>query len=114
MTVLGISASGRRKGITHEVVQAVLEATGQPYECVSLAGLRINGCQGCTRCAADNRCRVEDDWLAIGEKMQANEFLFQNRHTTSAVAPGITARTPEAPRPPLPRRCWEPRLWLWP
>jgi len=75
MTVLGISGSGRKKGITSEAVQAVLEASGQPYEYVSLAGLRLNGCQGCTRCAADNRCKVEDDWLAIGERMLAAEAI---------------------------------------
>jgi multimeric flavodoxin WrbA len=59
--ILGISASGRENGITSEVVEAVLEATGEAYEYVSLAGLQIGGCRGCTRCAADNRCKVNDD-----------------------------------------------------
>jgi multimeric flavodoxin WrbA len=75
MTVLGISASGREHGITSEAVQAVLQATGERFDYVSLAGLQINGCRGCTRCAADNRCKVEDDWPAIGEKMLAAEAI---------------------------------------
>jgi multimeric flavodoxin WrbA len=75
MSVLGISASGRANGITGEAVKAVLEATGEPYEYVSLSGLRIGGCIGCTQCAADNRCQVKDDWNEIGEKMLAAEAI---------------------------------------
>jgi multimeric flavodoxin WrbA len=75
MRILGISASGREEGITSEAVKAVLEATGEPCEYVSLAGLRIGGCRGCTCCAADNRCVVEDDWPAIGNKMLAAEAI---------------------------------------
>lgn len=75
MAVLGISASGRVSGITSEIVRSVLEATGEEHEFVSLSGLQITGCQGCTRCAADNRCKVADDWPAIGEKMLAAEAI---------------------------------------
>jgi multimeric flavodoxin WrbA len=75
MTILGISASGREDGITAEAVKAVLEATGEPYQYVSLASLQVGGCRGCTRCATDNRCRVEDDWLPIGDQMLEAEAL---------------------------------------
>jgi len=75
MSILGISASGRVNGITSEAVKAVLEATGEAYEYVSLAGLRIGGCIGCTQCASDNRCKVGDDWIGIGEKMLAAEAI---------------------------------------
>ncbi|MHB1126085.1 MAG: hypothetical protein ACYC2T_03875, partial [Bacillota bacterium] len=61
--ILGISASGRKEGITSKTVKAILEATNVEYEYVSLAGKKINGCIGCTKCAADNRCKVKDDWL---------------------------------------------------
>jgi len=73
--MLGISASGRKNGITSEAVRAVLEASGQPYKYVSLAGLQINGCRGCTACAGDNRCVVQDDWPAIGEQMVAADAI---------------------------------------
>lgn len=75
MTILGISASGRKEGVTADVVRAVLEASGQPYDYVSLAGLAINGCRGCTACAGDNQCVQQDDWLAIGEKMVAADAI---------------------------------------
>lgn len=75
MTVLGISASGRPDGITSEAVKAVLEATRQEYDYLSLADLQINGCRGCVRCGPDNRCKMDDDWLAVGEKMLAADAI---------------------------------------
>ena len=75
MTILGISASARENSITAETVLAVLKATGEQYEFLSLATLDIRGCDGCTRCAVDNRCKLEDDWLLIGEKMLAAEAV---------------------------------------
>ena len=55
LTILRISASERKQGITGKAVRAVLEATGQPHEYVSLSGLKIYGCRNCTVCAGDNQ-----------------------------------------------------------
>ena len=75
--ILGISASGRKDGVTAEAVRAILEETGLPYKYVSLAGKRISGCHGCVRCASDNICRVKDDWNEIGEEMKiADAIVF--------------------------------------
>ncbi|MDF2501348.1 MAG: NADPH-dependent reductase [Anaerosporomusa subterranea] len=75
--ILGISASGRNDGVTSETVKAVLKASELEYEYISLAGKQINGCIGCTACAADNTCKVQDDWNEIGEKMrEADAIVF--------------------------------------
>jgi len=75
--ILGISASGRKDGITSKTVKAILEASNGEYEYISLAGKKINGCIGCVKCAADNRCHVQDDWNEIGEKMlKADAIVF--------------------------------------
>ncbi|MCQ2027243.1 flavodoxin family protein, partial [Clostridium butyricum] len=75
--ILGISASGRKDGVTSKIVKAILEAAGPENEYISLAGKRINGCIGCTLCASDNKCKVQDDWNAIGEKMlEADAIVF--------------------------------------
>lgn len=75
--ILGISASGRNNSVTSDTVKAVLKASGLDYEYVSLAGKWINGCIGCTACAADNICKVQDDWNDIGEKMRkADAIVF--------------------------------------
>ncbi|MDR3600370.1 MAG: flavodoxin family protein [Desulfosporosinus sp.] len=73
--ILGISASGRKDGVTGEAVKAILEATGLPYEYVSLAGKKVGGCIGCTLCASDNTCKVRDDWNEIGEKMRTADAI---------------------------------------
>jgi multimeric flavodoxin WrbA len=47
------------------------------YEYISLAGKKIGGCLACTRCAADNRCKLEDDWNGIAEKLlKADAIVF--------------------------------------
>ncbi|HZK84605.1 MAG TPA: flavodoxin family protein [Desulfosporosinus sp.] len=75
--ILGISASGRKDGVTSEAVKAILVATGLEYEYISLAGKKINGCIGCTRCATDNICKVKDDWNEIGSKLiKADAIVF--------------------------------------
>ena len=56
--ILGISASGRSDGVASEAVLAVLKASGEEYEYVSLADKQINGCTGCPACAAGNVCKV--------------------------------------------------------
>ena len=75
MTILGISASGRTKSVTGDAVKAVLAATGEPFQFVSLAEKQIGGCRGCVACAADNRCKAADDWPALGELMLAADAI---------------------------------------
>ena len=75
--ILGINASGRPNGVTADAVKAVLSATNLPSEYISLAGKRFTGCIGCTLCAADNVCKVNDDWLNIGDAMlRADAIVF--------------------------------------
>lgn len=75
--ILGISASGRKDGITSKTVKEILAASELPYEYISLAGKKINGCSGLTGCAKNNRCVPQDDWNAIGELMlQADAIVF--------------------------------------
>mgnify|MGYP006272585705 CR=1 FL=1 len=55
----------------------MLKKTGKEYEYISLSGKKINGCIGCTRCAEDSFCKVEDDWQEIGRKMvEAEAIIF--------------------------------------
>ena len=73
--ILGISASGRKNGVTSDAVEAVLKASGLEYEFVSLSGKKIGGCIGCVQCASDNTCKVKDDWTAIAGKMLKAEAI---------------------------------------
>jgi multimeric flavodoxin WrbA len=73
--ILGISASGRENRITSQTVKAILEATGMEYEFITLAGKCIKGCIGCTQCAADNICKLQDDWNKVGEAMIKSDVI---------------------------------------
>ncbi len=75
--ILGISASGRKDGVTSEAVKAVLESSGVEYEYISLSGKKISGCIGCVRCGVDNVCKQKDDWNEIGSKLlKADAIVF--------------------------------------
>jgi len=54
----------------------IADGCGEPFEVISLAGKRINGCIGCALCASDNICRINDDWNAIGEKMKKADVII--------------------------------------
>lgn len=69
MKILGISGSPRKNQITEKAVRAVLEATGIEYEFISLHGKNIGACKCCLQCTKDNRCKVDDDYLPIMEKI---------------------------------------------
>lgn len=72
--ILGIGA-GRPGSITERTVRAILEETGLESEFVSLSDKTIGGCTECLACAADNRCKLADDFLPISEKLLAAEAL---------------------------------------
>ncbi len=75
--ILGISASGREKGMTAQAVKYVLENSGEEYEYISLSRLVINGCRGCTLCAKENRCVMKDDWIDVQNALlKADAIVF--------------------------------------
>lgn len=85
--ILGIGASGRQetrdesgrllKGANEHMLKYVLEKTGEEYECISLAGKKISGCQACLACAKDNVCIIDDDWALVRDKMyEADAVVF--------------------------------------
>ena len=83
--ILGIGASGRAGRVTESAVRTVLEAAAESAgstaadtpRFISLSGRTIGGCQGCLRCAGDNRCRVDDDWGEVANAMlEADAIVF--------------------------------------
>lgn len=83
--ILGVNASGRNierdergvllKGVTEELVNFILNNSGEPSEYISLSGKTILGCQGCLKCASDNICKTDDDWGAVRDKIFDAEAL---------------------------------------
>lgn len=75
--ILGISGSGRVNGITSKVIKKILENCNEETEFISLSGKKIGGCLGCTACAKDNLCIIQDDFNEIADKMlKADKIIF--------------------------------------
>jgi len=67
--ILGISGSARRNGITSHAVKEILSKVNDETAYISLSGKKISGCISCLGCIDDNRCVVQDDFLAIADQM---------------------------------------------
>lgn len=77
MKAIGISSSGRKDAYSKIIVKDILEESGIDYEMIHLAGLNINGCLGCLKCAGDNRCVQKDDFQAVVDKIvDADALVF--------------------------------------
>lgn len=74
--ILAISGSGRKNKMIHQAIKEIVKNIEDDVEIISLAGKRINGCIGCTLCAKDNQCKVKDDWLDIGKKMEKADIII--------------------------------------
>ena len=68
--LIGISGSPIKNSNTDRLVQAVLKSSGLQYEFVKLCKVNIKPCIACLGCAADNICKVEDDFPELAEKLK--------------------------------------------
>ena len=78
--VLGISTSPRLKGNSDLLLREALagaEAAGAQVEYLRIADLNIAPCVECNSCYATGRCRVQDDYQQVLEKMlDADRLIF--------------------------------------
>jgi len=63
------------KGITEEMVNYVLQKSGEPHQLVSLSDKTIRDCTGCCGCTKDNVCVLKDDWAEIRDKMYTADVI---------------------------------------
>lgn len=72
MKILAINGSGRGKGNTRTLLEAM--GAGMPsevdFEIVDLNRLNFGGCIGCEGCAKTNKCVVKDDMQMLYEKIE--------------------------------------------
>lgn len=80
LKVLGISTSPRLKGnsdlLLHEAL-AGAESAGAQVEYLRVANLNIAPCVECNSCYSTGRCRVQDDYQQVLQKMlDADRLIF--------------------------------------
>jgi len=80
LKVLGISTSPRLKGNSDLLLREALtgaESAGAQVEYLRLCDLEIGPCVECNCCYTTGRCRVEDDYQVVLEKMlDADRLIF--------------------------------------
>jgi len=80
LKVLGISTSPRLKGNSDLLLREALtgaESAGAQVEYLRLCDLKIGPCVECNCCYTTGRCRVEDDYQMVLEKMlDADRLIF--------------------------------------
>ena len=68
MKVVGIVGSPRVGGNTEALTRMALEEIrkeGLETELISLAGKRIEPCDGCRRCSKTGKCHIKDDFESV-------------------------------------------------
>ncbi len=74
--ILAINGSPKANGNLHRMVEKIARDTGEDYDLVHLAKLRINPCIGCVKCAKDQRCIQQDDMAPLYEKIVAADAFI--------------------------------------
>lgn len=68
--VIGISGSPVNDANTDRLIRAVLKSTGLKTDFIKLSDNRVQPCRACLGCVKDNRCKVQDDFQGIAEKVR--------------------------------------------
>lgn len=73
--ILLINGSPKPHGNLHRMLEKVVRDTGEDYDMIHLARLRINPCVGCVKCADTNRCIQPDDMAPLYDKIATADAL---------------------------------------
>lgn len=79
MKVVGIVGSGRKGGNTETLTRIALEEIekeGLETELISLAGKKIEPCDGCRSCSKTGKCHIKDDFNHVFTKMKKAEGII--------------------------------------
>ena len=95
MKVVGIVGSGNRGGNTEIITRIALEEVekeGLETELISLAGKKIQPCDGCRSCVKTGKCHFKDDFEAIFLKMKkADGIILSTPVYYGAAAPQLVS-----------------------
>jgi len=88
--IIGISGSPIKNSNTDRLVRAVLDASGLPSEFVKLSKLNVRPCIACLGCKDDNRCKVQDDFPALAEKVRHANAIVVGGYSPYGAVDGFT------------------------
>jgi multimeric flavodoxin WrbA len=95
MKVVGIVGSGRREGNTEILTRIALDEIqkeGLETELISLAGKKVEPCDGCRTCVKTGKCHIKDDFDAVFLKMKrADGIILASPVYYGAATPQMTS-----------------------
>jgi multimeric flavodoxin WrbA len=95
MKVVGVVGSPREGGNTEAITRIALEEIqkeGFETELISLAGKRIEPCDGCRACRTEGKCHFKDDFEPIFRKMvKADGIILASPVYFGAATPQVTS-----------------------
>lgn len=95
MKVVGVVGSGRLGGNTEDLTRLALkeiENKGLETELVTLAGKRIEPCDGCRACVRNGKCHFKDDFDSIFLKMkEADGIILSTPVYYGAASPQVVS-----------------------
>jgi multimeric flavodoxin WrbA len=95
MKVVGVVGSPREGGNTEAITRIALEEIqkeGITTELISLAGKRIEPCDGCRACQAEGKCHFKDDFELVFRKMvKADGIILASPVYFGAATPQMTS-----------------------
>lgn len=95
MKVVGVVGSPRPGGNTEILTRIALEEVekeGLETEIISLAGKKIEPCDGCRSCSATGKCHIRDDFEFVCKKMiEADDNILATPVYYGAATPQIAS-----------------------
>ncbi len=93
--ILGIVGSPRKGGNTEIIVRHALEAArsvGAETEIILLAENRVEPCDGCGVCSKTGKCRIDDDFEHVFNRMtEADGLIFASPSYYESMTPHMKA-----------------------
>ena len=93
--ILGIVGSPRKGGNTEILVDEALKSAkefGAETEIIRLAEVNIMPCDGCESCGITKKCKIDDDFKAVFERMKdADAILLASPSYFESVTPHMKA-----------------------
>ncbi len=76
MKVLGVSGSPIGNSNTDRALKLALESTGLETEFIKLKDYKVEPCMACLGCRITNKCVIDDDGIALAEKVKEADALI--------------------------------------
>lgn len=90
MNVLGVSGSPIKNSNTDRALKLALQATGLNTEFIKLTDYDVRPCRACLGCRKTGRCVIQDDGIALAEKVKEADALIIAGYTPYSTLDSLT------------------------